>query len=275
MKIIQEKSNVRICDAESFDLAQTLDCGQSFRFKECDDGSWQGIALGRNIQLSADENDIIIHDMDLDEFNEKFFDYFTLGIDYASIKKEFCGDNYLKKAIEYASGIRLLKQDKWECVCSFIISQNNNIPRIKGIIERLCESFGQKCDGGYTFPNADVIANLSLEELAPLRAGFRAKYILDASQKFAKGEIDLEKLETAPLDEARDELMKIKGVGPKVADCVLLFSCGRLDAFPQDVWIKRAVAQLYPSGLPECFGKYAGIAQQYLFHYVRTTDIVK
>lgn len=271
-EIVTDGKNIRLKNADSFDLSQTLDCGQAFRFSE-NGGVWRGVALGRLLEMRRDGDDIIFFNITKDEFQSKFYRYFTLDIDYPQIKRGFSEDKYLSLAIEYAGGIRLLRQDKWECLCSFIISQNNNIPRIKGIIERLCEAFGEQVPGGFAFPSAARVAALSAEQLAPLRAGFRTKYILDAAQKCASGEIDFEKLEHADYDDARSELMKIKGVGPKVADCVLLFSCGRFEAFPRDVWIKRAVERLYPDGLPDCFGQFAGIAQQYLFHYIRNNDI--
>ena len=267
--IKQDGKNV-IVTAPCFSLSQTLDCGQAFRFAEVD-GIWQGVVGDRLLKMEQTDGGVLFYDITADEFCEKYYDYFTLGFDYAELQHELCADETLKKAIEFAGGIRLLKQDKWETLCSFIISQNNNIPRIKGIISRLCKSFGEKIDGSdeYTFPDAEKIAALSLDDLAPLRSGFRAKYILDAAQKVANGEIDYTLLETAPLDEARAELMKIKGVGPKVAECALLFSCGRFDAFPLDVWMKRVMAVLYPNGLPQCAVQYKGIAQQYLFHYSR------
>lgn len=268
--IIKQDGNNVIVTAPCFSLVQTLDCGQAFRFSE-KDGVWQGVIGDRLLKMKQTDDGVIFYDITADDFCLKYYDYFTLGFDYAALQRELCSDDTLKKAIDNAKGIRMLKQDKWETLCSFIISQNNNIPRIKGIISRLCESLGDKIadTDEYTFPCAEKIAALSLDDLSPLRAGFRAKYILDAAQKTAGGEIDFNLLETAPLDDARAELMKIKGVGPKVAECVLLFSCGRFDAFPMDVWMKRVMAVLYPDGLPQCAHQYRGIAQQYLFHYSR------
>lgn len=268
--IICRSGNNVIVSAPCFSLEQTLDCGQAFRFSKAG-GIWQGVVGDRLLKMEHTDGGVLFYDMTVDEFCEKYYAYFTLDIDYSALQRTFCGDETLKKAIDFAGGIRMLKQDKWETLCSFIISQNNNIPRIKGIISRLCEAFGEKIDGTneYTFPAAEKIAALSLDELAPLRSGFRAKYILDAAQKIADGKIDFTLLETAPLDDARAELMKIKGVGPKVAECVLLFSCSRYDAFPLDVWMKRVMAVLYPNGLPQCAVQYKGIAQQYLFHYSR------
>ena len=221
-EIIEKNGNIILHNLQSFNLAQTLDCGQAFRFCESD-GVWSAVVFGKKIDIAQIGEDIIIYNMKKAEFMENFYGYFTLDIDYDLIKSQLSADENLKSAIDYCGGIRLLRQDKWECLCSFIISQNNNIPRIKGIIERLCENFGEKTKGGYTFPSYEKIATLTVEDLSVLRAGFRAKYIIDASKKCANGEIDFDLLDTAPLDTAREELKKIKGVGNKVADCVLLF----------------------------------------------------
>lgn len=268
------KDNKVFIKSNSFDLRQTLDCGQCFRFSADENGVWKGVAKQKVLKLYKENDCIIIDDMDEDEFYKSFFEYFTFDIDYSEIKKKLSADETLKKAIEFSPGIRILKQDKFETVCSFIFSQNNNIPRIKGIIERFCQSFGEKIDEeNYSFPTADTIAKLEIEDLAPIRAGFRAKYIVDAARKIHSGEVDLENLEGLTLQDARDELMKIKGVGPKVADCVLLFSCKQLSAFPVDVWIKKVMTELYPNGLPECTKGIEGIAQQYLFDYARNMKL--
>ena len=272
---IRQIDNDVVLSCPCFSLAQTLDCGQAFRFYE-KDGIWQGVV--QNIHLKMRENDdksITFFNITKDYFMKNLYEYFTLDFDYISLQSILKQDEILKKAISLASGIRILKQDKWETVCSFIISQNNNIPRIKGIIGRLCENFGEKIDDSeeYTFPSAEKISQLSVEDLAPIRAGFRAKYIIDAARKIADGAIDFDILESAPLDDARNELMKIKGVGPKVAECVLLFSCARFDAFPLDVWMKRVMDTLYKDGLPDFAKRYKGIAQQYLFNYARTIKL--
>ncbi|MCQ4022160.1 MULTISPECIES: DNA-3-methyladenine glycosylase [unclassified Ruminococcus] len=251
-------------------LGQTLDCGQSFRWEEQENGDFRGIAFDREITVRLKRGDLYIIGGKAED-NRLWSDYFDLDLDYGAIKRELSKlSPVLKSAAEYAPGIRILRQDSWEALCSFIISQNNNIPRIKGIIKRLCECFGDKtADGGYTFPSADKLSGLSVEDLSPLRSGFRAKYLIDASQRVSCGEISLDDVQKMPIDEARQSLMKIKGVGPKVAECALLYGMHRLECFPMDVWMKRAMAVLLPEFTIEDLGRYAGIAQQYIFHYSR------
>ena len=259
----------------------TLDCGQSFRWEKNNDGHWYAVVGGKLRELSCKKHDdgtsdLTFYNCTKKEFENFWVPYFDLDRDYDSILNTY-KDKYLKKAVKEYYGIRVTNQDPWETLCSFIISQNNNIPRIKGIIERLCENFGDpvaEVDGKtlYSFPDAETIAKLSPEDLAPIRAGFRNKYIIDAAKKVANGEIDLEKLKNLPLPDAEAELLKIKGVGPKVAQCVLLYGCRQTDAFPQDVWVKRIMSELYPSGLPKCTAGTRGIAQQYLFHWRRHLD---
>lgn len=257
---------------ENFDLAQTLDCGQAFRWKETKSGSWVGIAHGKRLELIRNGNDIEIFGTDENEFNEIWKRYFDITRNYSAIIKEISTNEILKKASEYGNGIRILKQDPWEAICSFIISQNNNIPRIKGIIERLCENFGQDMGGYYSFPSYQVLAKCTVEDLAPLRSGFRAKYIIDAAQKIADGTIDLDEIEHIGYEKAKEKLMTIKGVGPKVADCALLYGFGYIESFPTDVWIKRALNEFFDGQVPECAKKYGGIVQQYIFYYIRETS---
>lgn len=266
----QDGRNVIISGVKNFDLAQTFDCGQAFRWFEADKGIWSGIALGRQLLVGVDRGNIILHDTTLDEYKEKWREYLDIDRDYGAVIEKISNNEILKKAAEENGGIRILRQDKWEALCSFIISQNNNIPRIKGIIERLCENFGKKLpDGGYTFPSAESVAKLSPEDLAPIRCGFRARYIIDGANKYLNGDIDLKIIADSDIDSARNELMKIVGVGAKVADCTLLFGFGRIDALPRDVWIKRAISEYFNGTFPECAKGVEGIAQQYLFNYIR------
>lgn len=270
MKCKNMKKTIALDCSDGLDLSLTLDCGQCFRWSENDDGSWHAVVQGKKADVYTENQKLYVCG-DGSEGNEKFWQsYFDLGRDYSSVCEKLKTDKWLKKAIEAYPGIRILKQDPWETLCSFIISQNNNIPRIKGIIERLCTFFGEDLGGGdFSFPSAERLAVLSEQDLAPIRSGFRAKYILDAARRVASGETELEKVAAMPIDEARAELQKIKGVGPKVAECALLYGFGRAEAFPVDVWVKRIMQELYPEGLPACTENVEGIAQQYLFHWRR------
>ena len=261
--------NTLISGVENFDLEQTLDCGQAFRWSKLNKNSWHGIALGRYMIIEHTDGNIILHDTELSEYESKWKHYLDIERDYGEIIHIISADSTLAKAAKENFGIRILRQEPWEALCSFIISQNNNIPRIKGIIEKLCENFGERINGGYSFPAAEKIASLTPEDLAPIRSGFRARYIIDGAQKYLNGEIDIKLIKNSDTDTARAELMKITGVGTKVADCVLLFGFSRIDALPKDVWIKRAIENYFGGAFPEIALPFAGIAQQYLFNYIR------
>ncbi len=271
-----------------FDLDETLDCGQAFRWEKIDrdnlgenknileesgfEKAYKGFKLNipllisqRQIYKSCNERQITLHNTSEHDFLEVWADYFDLYTDYSALKKTFSGDGTMKDACEFAPGIRMLRQDKWEALCSFIISQNNNIPRIKGIISRMCEHYGG-------FPSYSELSEETPESLGFLRAGFRAKYLVDAAQRLSCGELNLDEISKMDIESARKALMTIKGVGPKVAECALLYGMYRTDAFPIDVWIKRVMAEYYPEGLPECVKGQEGIAQQYLFHYIRNKE---
>lgn len=273
MEVKNNGSKIVFSGVDTLNIGLSLDCGQAFRWSEKEEGIWHGIAFGRAVDI-CQQGDTVTVSGDVRDGDEKLWtDYFDLDRDYASICKTLQSDSYLNKAINEYSGIRILKQDEWEALCSFIISQNNNIPRIKGIIERLCIAFGEDLgNGDFSFPSAEKLAVLTVEDLSPLRSGFRAKYIIDAAQKVTSGEVNLKKMLTCDMDEARTELIKIKGVGAKVAECTLLYGCGRVEAFPVDVWVRRIMAELYPEGLPACTKDVEGIAQQYLFHWRRNLD---
>lgn len=206
--------------------------------------------------------------------------YLALDVDYEAIDRFLVGAlsneqdrRVMEHAVSFGRGIRILRQDPFEAVISFIISQNNNIPRIKKIIAALCESLGEETHipHTYAFPTADAICQGGLAGLAPIRAGFRGKYILDAAEKIASGEVNLDEImDCADFDTALAMLQKINGIGPKVGSCALLFGFGRTEAFPVDVWMKKSLARHFPKGIDTAaFGQYAGIAQQYLFYYER------
>lgn len=272
MEILESKKELKLKNFENIDLVQTFECGQCFRWQKNSENSYTGIFKGKKLELSQLTPNTIILSTDMSDFKKIWYKYFDLETDYKKI-----GENIttlhpiLKKAYIECSGIRILRQEPWETLCSFIISQNNNIPRIKKIIKSLCDLFGDKIENSKekSFPSSEVISKLNLEDLEPIRSGFRAKYILDAARKISSKIVDFKKIENLDYIDAKNELMKIKGVGPKVADCVLLYGFHRLEAFPEDVWIKRVMNKFFKNESPKIFGEYAGIAQQYLYHYSR------
>ncbi|MBQ5823778.1 MAG: DNA-3-methyladenine glycosylase 2 [Clostridia bacterium] len=259
MKIIQNENTIVLCDFGSFDLGLSADCGQAFRWKQDSEGYWHGIVCGKYLKAKQDSDCIILYTTK-EDFDSLWKKYFDLETDYDSICATLSSDTYLSRAVTDCPGIHILRQEPWEALCSFIISQNNNIPRIKGIIERLCETFGEETEGGFTFPSAQKLASLEVQDLAPLRAGFRAKYIIDAAKKVAGGEVDFDKIAASPIEFGREELQKICGVGAKVAECTLLYGFYKVDAFPIDVWVRRIMEELYPDGFPECADGIKGIA---------------
>lgn len=258
---------------KDFSLEDTLTCGQCFRWEKQEDGSFLGI-VGDHVQRVWQKGEELIFDQCSEEdFRSLWAVYFDLSTDYCQIQNNLCDDKTLEQAIRHAGGIRILRQDPWETICSFIISQNNNIPRIKGIISRLCQQFGEVLpSGGYRFPSAEKLASLKIEDLAPIRAGFRGKYLLDAAKKVVSGEVNFERIYAGSLTDGEEELRKIYGIGKKVAQCVLLYGFYRTEAFPVDVWIKKVLKEYYPDGFPYLDQPYAGIAQQYLFHYIRLLE---
>lgn len=269
LHIAQSGSDLFVSGIEEMNLADTLDCGQAFRWSSDDGVTWRGIAFGKELNISQQDGGLLFKDTSSDDFDKVWRRYFDLDRDYTALKTQISTNGTLKTICQQAGGIRVLYQDSWEALCSFIISQNNNIPRIKGIIERLCELCGNPVGSGYAFPSAERIAAMTVDDLAPIRSGFRAKYIIDAANKVASGQLDLSQMSSLPIDDARAQMMTVKGVGPKVADCALLFGCGRIECFPVDVWIRRAMSELFEDGLPAVAVPYAGIVQQFIFHYRR------
>lgn len=272
-----------------FNLDHIFDCGQCFRWAKQEDGSYTGIAFGRVVNMQVCEDRLEVDNCTEEEFRDIWHGYLDLGRDYGMVKTTLAaGDSVMAQAIEAGTGIRILKQDLWETIVSFIISQNNNIPRIKGCIENLARLFGEKAGeyGGesyYNIPAPEKLAALTAEDLAPVRLGYRAPYLIEtARQVLEKGGMEVVAAELAACgtpDEACEYLRQFQGVGPKVASCIALFGLARLDAFPVDVWVKRVMNRLYAIDekdvkamnqyAAEHFGKNGGIAQQYLFYYIR------
>lgn len=247
---------------DDLELDDVLDTGQAFRWNKVGENAYFGYCLDHPLEISGTNGRFILKNTTEDDFLNVWVGYFDLGTDYSALRTLYSNDPVLCSACGFSRGIRLLRQDSWEALVSFIFSSNNNIKRIKGIIARLAEHYGH-------FPTASELSAETAESLGYLRAGFRAKYIVDAAQKVASKEVDLKKAALLPYDEARAELMKIKGVGPKVADCVLLSGMYRTEAFPLDVWMKRVMEEYYKDGLPQEFYETRGIAQLYLFNYIR------
>lgn len=269
MKIIQSKNDIIIEGMECLDLALTLDCGQAFRWSQNDDGSWSGVAGGYFLRISKDDDKITLHDTTRESFDSFWSHYFDIDKDYTEICNRLRGDELVSKAIDEYYGIRILNQDPWEALCSFVISQQNNIKRIKQLVEKLCRRYGQDLgNGNYTFPTPQELATATEDNLRELGLGYRAEYLVKLSHGVASGEISLDKIKSLPTDEARSELKKIRGVGNKVANCAMLFGMEFYDCVPVDTWINKAL-KYYPDGLPECFDGIEGIAQQYLFHWAR------
>ena len=278
MNVVYFEKNVYIKHIYAFDIIKTFECGQCFRFDKTEQG-YQGVAKGKLITLIQKDDGVVISGITKQEFEDTFYDYFDLARDYSEIDKALAQDKVLADIVPFSSGIRILKQDPFETLVSFIISATNNIPRIKKIVASLCENFGQRfeADGRvyYGFPTPEKLASLSLADLAVIKAGFRDKYILDCANKVATGELDFEKVAKADYETAAKMLMTVKGVGRKVADCSLLFGFGFLQSFPKDVWIKRVLSILYGTDTDKGldFYGYGGIAQQYLFYYARENQI--
>lgn len=260
------------------DLAATLECGQAFRWRQCGEGSYAGIVNGEILRASLDGSRLTLSGTSPDQA-DFWSSYFAIDLDYLAIQSGLRKNPVLRKCIAFAPGLRVLRQPFFETFITFMISQNNNIPRIKGIVERLCQGLGREIGVGldgstaYAFPSPADIASCQEGDLGFLRAGYRVPGILDASRRVFSGELNETVLKSLPLADARAELMKTQGVGPKIADCVLLYGVGRFDSFPVDVWIRRAMSILFPKGLPQHALPVAGIAQQYLFHYARTTGL--
>lgn len=269
MFVLYKNNDIILEGIKCLDLDLTLDCGQAFRWVKENDGSWSGVVKGVYLNISKINDTIILKNTTKENYENIWKDYFDFDKDYAAICNTLKQDSLIAPTVDEYYGIRILNQDSWEALCSFVISQQNNIKRIKGIIDRLCKTYGDDLGNGYfSFPSAKKLSKLSVEDFEALGTGYRAKYLERLAKDVTSGEIDLEKIKALPLEDARKELLNIFGVGIKVANCALLFGFGFYDAFPVDVWMKR-VMEYYPDGLPECFNGIGGIAQQYLFHWAR------
>jgi len=263
------------CKVEDFNIEQIAESGQCFRWNKLGDMNYIGIVGDDVCEIKQQGNEVTVEGID----EEKFINYFDIKRNYKKIKNFYSNDIILEDAIKYGEGIRILNQDKFEVLISFIISANNNIPRIKKSVEAISKKFGKRIYGDYySFPTPLELSKATEDELRECGVGFRAKYIYKTCRDILNG-VNLEEISKLETEKCKRELMKLTGVGPKVADCIMLFSMHKLDAFPVDVWIKRIMEELYikkETNLKEIeryskeiFGEYAGVAQQYLFFYAR------
>lgn len=273
-----------------FDISKIFDCGQCFRFDVVEnsmfDCEFSGIAFGRFVAFGQTGGELTIINSTPEDFYGLWRHYLGLDIDYDKIRADIissCENPHIALCAEFGSGIRILAQEPWETVCSFIISQNNNIPRIKKLVESLSAECGTPISlpkgaekhlsqgkRPYAFPTPNQVMELGVDRLFALKTGFRAKYIYDAAQKFSSGVIDIDSIFEMSTAEACELLCTVKGIGNKVASCALLFGFEKYDAFPVDVWIKRVITNRFEEGFDfRSLGQYAGIAQQYLFYYER------
>ena len=285
LKITEISNGLLLENLEDFDAKHIFECGQCFRWNKEEDGSYTGVAFGRvlNVKSDFENKKVWILNTNLEDFKRIWFDYFDLGRDYQYIKDVLSTDTIMKEAIEHGKGIRILRQDPWETLISYIISANNRISMISRSVDLLSENFGGsiKYDGKiyFSFPSVDEIFGAEVCDLEKSKAGFRCKYIKKAIDMVKCSEINLNSIAKMDTDQARKELMKIPGVGPKVADCILLFSMQKYETYPVDVWVKRVTEHFYlgedtkmkdiHNFAREKFGVLAGFAQEYLFYYAR------
>lgn len=283
-----KEQELKLKNIKSFNLKDIFECGQCFRWNENKDSSYTGIVKNNVIKIYQNNNNLIVKSYGEDDIEELFNFYFDMNTDYEKIKIKLSQiDSYMLESIKYGEGIRILNQDLWETIMSFIISANNNIPRIKGIIEKLSRTYGNEIiwnnEKYYSFPTVNQLSKATVEDFRKLGLGFRDIRMYETTKMILEKQIDLEKLhQEKDTNIVREELLKLSGVGPKVADCILLFSTlKRFDVFPIDVWVRRVMNELYIKNTDETkvskkqileiaqekFGNLSGIAQQYLFYW--------
>lgn len=277
-------------DIQAFELDHIFECGQCFRWNKQEDGSYIGVIKDGVMQVKKQNssNEIVIQGKCNGDIKEMANKYFDLETSYEAIKNKLSKiDDYLKTSIEFGNGIRILNQDLWETIISFIISANNNIPRIKGIIERISQAYGKEITYQgkkyYTFPSPEQLSKATVQDLRKLGLGFRDQRVYDTTKLILNGEINLEELKTEETEKLREKLLTLPGVGPKVADCIMLFGMHRFEVFPIDVWVRRVMNELYIKQedenkvnkkeieklAQEKYSDLAGLAQQYLFYWKR------
>lgn len=288
MKVSCENNIVTVDGVNDFTLSQILECGQCFHFDKLDEEVYEVVAFGRAVKMEQTDKVLRIYGSSMEDYEGIWKLYLDMDNDYGLIKQSVIkADGALKTAVDEKSGIHILNQDFFETLISFIVSQNKSIPQIKQCVKNISHRFGDEVIGYngeafYVFPDVQRLHDATEEELRECKVGFRAPYIKNATEAVYSGAVTKEKLDELDIAQARELLMTIKGVGEKVANCVLLFGLGRREAFPVDVWMKRIMEQMYFDGKDtkkqdievfavNKFGDLGGYAQQYLFDYARTT----
>lgn len=288
---IKQVGGELVLKTDSFVPKDVFECGQCFNFNLEEDGSYTAVFMKKIINVSQRGEDIVFKNISLEDFYEYFYDYFDFGVDYSAIKEKISIDETLKKATEYGKGIRILNQESFETLISFIISANNQIPRIKNSIRIISERYGDyigdyRGKSYYSFPDPETLAKAKIEDLREFaRVGFRDKRIVETSKVVANSYLNFEEDMKLSTQDLKDKLLELQGVGPKVADCILLFAYHRRESFPVDVWIKRVMETLFigkevpkkqiSAYADKYFGDLAGYVQQYLFYYGRENSIGK
>jgi len=289
---VQERNGQIILEnSDAFELAHIFECGQCFRWSKETDGSYTGVARGKILNVNKTGERVIFNNTTMEDFEKIWVSYFDLDRDYEAVKRSLKKEDLvMEKATAHGHGIRILKQDEWETLLSFILSTNRGIPIIKKSIEALCRKYGNylgeyRGNQFYDFPKPEALVNKSVEEIMQSHTGYRAKFIVDAAAMVSERQIDIVQLKNLTTEEARVQLIRFGGIGPKVSDCILLFAMGKTDAFPIDVWVKRVIEYFYlPKGTSmkkiqefakEQFGEMGGFAQQYLFYYARELGVGK
>ena len=291
MKVYEIDNKVVIENIKDFDPKHIFECGQCFRWHKQEDDSYTGVAMGKVINVKKEGETVYIDNTNIKDFNDIWIEYFDLETDYTEIKNTLKKmDEYLDKACEFGWGIRILKQDSWEMLISFIISSNNRIPMIQRAINNLSQNYGDyigeyRGEKYYAFPTPKQLSKASIEDIRACQTGFRDKYIKATTDAVTNDNEDIKKLRNVSTEECLKKLTSFNGVGPKVGDCIALFGMQKYDTFPVDVWVKRVMQEFYVSedmSLPKIrryavdkFEDLSGFAQQYLFYYARELGIGK
>lgn len=285
--VIYKDNYVVLEGVKNFNIKQVVECGQCFRWKKVTDSNYIGVAYGRVIEVVQEDDKIQILNTTEEDFNNIWQEYFDFNRDYSEVKDKLIDDELLKKSMEFGYGVRVLNQEPFEILISFIISARNSIPVISKTINNISKKYGTKLqykgEDYYTFPTIEQLSIATEDDIRETGASFRSKYIVDTVRRLKDGELSLEEIMALNDDECHTKLQEFKGVGAKVADCVMLFSMKKTSAFPVDVWVKRAMIYFYDakdSSLNKIrifardrFGELSGFAQQYLFYYARENKI--